>query len=306
MSTPVPQSVRRWWRRAALGIPTVLGLARRGWFIPYRYAGAIEEDRRPIQAIEALFRGCEPAFLETLAKISAVADMLSGFDGPPPRPRWSQDWFPGLDGAAAYALMWHDPPGRLIEIGSGHSTRFLLAGLEDARGKNARGKDASGKDASGKDAFLAGAEPRVTCVDPAPRADLEGLPVTLLRRPLQAALPDLDLDLAAGDVLFVDSSHVAMPGSDVDLVVNRILPALPAGVLVHIHDVFLPDPYPESWSWRGYNEQNVIAPLLLAGRLVPVFSSHWARSRMVDALGAAATLPLRPGAIESSLWTVTR
>jgi hypothetical protein len=132
------------------------------------------------------------------------------------------------------------------------------------------------------------------------------LPVTLLRRPLQAALPDLDLDLAPGDVLFVDSSHVAMPGSDVDLVVNRILPTLPAGVRVHVHDVFLPDPYPESWSWRGYNEQNVIAPLLSAGRLVPIFSSHWARTRMSSALGAATALPLRSGAIESSLWTVTR
>ncbi|MFX7914564.1 class I SAM-dependent methyltransferase, partial [Acinetobacter baumannii] len=71
--------------------------------------------------------------------------------------------------------------------------------------------------------------------------------------------------LAAGDVLFIDSSHVLMPGSDVDLLFNQVLPRLKPGVLVHIHDIFLPDDYPASWGWRGYNEQQGVACLLQGG-----------------------------------------
>ena len=72
-------------------------------------------------------------------------------------------------------------------------------------------------------------------------------------------------DLAPGDVLSIDSSHILMPGTDVDILLNRVLPALPAGVLVHIHDVFLPDDYPPAWSWRGYNEQLGVAALVQGG-----------------------------------------
>ncbi len=50
--------------------------------------------------------------------------------------------------------------------------------------------------------------------------------------------------LAEGDILFIDSSHILMPGTDVDMLLNHVLPALPRGVLVHVHDIFLPDDYP--------------------------------------------------------------
>ena len=52
-----------------------------------------------------------------------------------------------------------------------------------------------------------------------------------------------------------NSSHILMPGSDVDILFNRVLPRLPAGALVHIHDIFLPFDYPAIWGWRNYNEQ---------------------------------------------------
>ena len=63
------------------------------------------------------------------------------------------------------------------------------------------------------------------------------------------------------DILSVDGSHLLMPGTDVDIVLNRVLPMLPAGTVIHFHDIFWPDPYPAVWDWRGYNEQNAIAPL---------------------------------------------
>ena len=63
----------------------------------------------------------------------------------------------------------------------------------------------------------------------------------------------------------IDSSHTLVPGSDVDLLLNRVLPALSAGAVVHVHDIFLPDNYPDDWAWRGYNEQLGVAPLLFGG-----------------------------------------
>jgi hypothetical protein len=109
--------------------------------------------------------------------------------------------------------------------------------------------------------------------------------------------------LQPGDMLFVDSSHVLMPGTDVDWLLNRILPRLAAGVLVHFHDVFLPDPYPAGWAWRGYNEQQALAPLLHSGAYECRFASHYARTRLPDRLerGVLARLP-RHAAPDSSLW----
>lgn len=223
-------------------------------------------------------------FQETLEAIHDYQDVLKTFVAEPPRPpepRWRQDWFPGLDGAAAYALVRRHGPRRVVEIGSGHSTRFIMRAVRDGEMDTA-----------------------VTCVDPAPRADLRGLTLTLLREPVQRVDPAVLTDFEAGDMLVVDSSHIAMPGSDVDWVVNRLIPELPAGVLVHFHDIFLPDPYPEAWEWRGYNEQGVVAAFLAGRRATPIFASHYIRSRAPDRLKSMdlAWIPLIAGAVESSLW----
>ncbi|HEX6114775.1 MAG TPA: class I SAM-dependent methyltransferase, partial [Geminicoccaceae bacterium] len=112
------------------------------------------------------------------------------------------------------------------------------------------------------------------------------------------------LGLRPGDILFVDSSHILMPGTDVDWLLNRILPGLTAGVLVHFHDVFLPDPYPAAWSWRGYNEQQAIAALLQGRTYDCLFASHYVATRLADRLERAvlSRLPRSADALESSLW----
>jgi hypothetical protein len=148
----------------------------------------------------------------------------------------------------------------------------------------------------------------ITCIDPSPRAALAGLPV----RHLQAVLVDVDPGavevLESGDVLFIDSSHLAMPGTDVDRLLGDVLPRLAAGVVVHIHDIFLPDDYPADWSWRGYNEQLPVACLLQGGGYDILFASHWAATRWPDRLATAGLnrLPLVVGARESSLWLLKK
>ena len=86
--------------------------------------------------------------------------------------------------------------------------------------------------------------------------------------------------LAAGDILFIDSSHIAMPGTDVDRLFLDVLPRLAGGTLVHIHDITLPYAYPKIWDWRGYNEQLLAGALLQGGGYELVFASHFvARDR---------------------------
>ena len=273
------------WRRLRMGLQTLLG-APRGFFIPYRYAEAIApaDVRAPYAPLEALFRHGEPALTEHLAAVDGLAADLQaiGAEAPPPEPRWAQGWFPRLDAAAGYAMVRRFAPPRLVEVGSGHSTRFYVRAARDGATGTA-----------------------ITAIDPAPRADISRLDgVAVIRDTVQRAGPAPFADLRAGDVLAIDSSHILMPGTDVDLLLNRVLPALPAGVIVHIHDMFLPDPYPASWAWRGYNEQQAVAALLGGGGYEVLWSSRYAATRLADRLAetVVARLPHFQAAPESSLW----
>jgi len=78
----------------------------------------------------------EPAFAAHLAAIESLAAALQAIGGaPPPAPRWNQDWFPRLDAAAAYAMVRRHRPARIVEVGSGHSTRFLARAVVDCSGR---------------------------------------------------------------------------------------------------------------------------------------------------------------------------
>ena len=149
----------------------------------------------------------------------------------------------------------------------------------------------------------AGLATQIVAIDPAPRASLMGLRLEMIQAPVQAVDAARFTALGPGDVLSIDGSHVLMPGTDVDLILNDILPRLAAGTLVHIHDVFLPDGYPGAWAWRGYNEQLAVAVLLHGGYRL-VWSSHWVATRLANRLATSvvARLPLPQGAPESSLW----
>jgi hypothetical protein len=275
-----PLSLRGRWRRLALGLPTVLGLAPRGWFIPHRYAPLLPPPgtQPPYPALEALFEGRTAEFETVIGLVDAQETALHGLRG-----LLDQAWFPALDAAVAWALMRDRKPRHLIEVGSGHSTRVLARAL--------------------------GGMGEILAIDPAPRADIAGLPgVEVVLSTVQTAPLELFDRLGRGDVLFVDSSHILMPGSDVDLLLNRVLPRLPSGVIVHIHDIFLPFDYPPEWGWRAYNEQQGVAPLLATTAYAPLFSSIWAGRRMAERLArsAAARLPLPRDAISTSLWLEKR
>ncbi len=272
-----------------LGLATVTGMARRGFFIPYRYADTLPGPgaRAPYEAIERLFHDHAAVFAATLSRAGDFAADLQaiGADDPAPGPRWNQDWFPRMDAAIAYSMVRAAEPSRIVEVGSGHSTRFMARAISDGK-----------------------LVTRLTAIDPAPRAAIDTLDIDIVREPVHRADPSVFAALTPGDILFIDSSHIAMPGSDVDLLFNRVLPELPHGVLVHIHDIFLPDDYPASWDWRGYNEQLAVLPFLTSGAWQPLFSSRYMATRQADVVAASpvGALPMPAGAMETSLWLQRR
>jgi hypothetical protein len=177
-------------------------------------------------------------------------------------------------------------PARVIEVGSGYSTMALLDALDGA----------------GLPDTL------VTCVEPYPAL------VQSLQRPTDASrlriLPhevqDVPLDefaaLQAGDILFIDSTHVSKIGSDVHSLYFEVLPRLAPGVVVHVHDVYFPFEYPRLWlmQGRGWNEVYLLRAFL---QFNPAFEiicwNSWLAHAHPDLLTPIPHALAQPG---SGLW----
>ncbi len=172
-----------------------------------------------------------------------------------PGPRWMNPWFTALDAVALTGMLARHDPRLLIEIGSGNSTKFARHTIRE---RNLR--------------------TRIVSIDPQPRAEIDSLCDEVIRAPAESVDPTVFSRLKAGDVLFIDSSHRSLENSDVTTLFLEILPELPPGVLVHVHDVYLPYDYPPQAEGLMYNEQYLLAALLLgeARWLEPAFPNYFA------------------------------
>jgi hypothetical protein len=99
--------------------------------------------------------------------------------------------------------------------------------------------------------------------------------------------------LERGDVLFVDTTHTVKAGSDVNRIVLDILPRLAPGVLVHIHDIFLPYEYPKAWltsKRRFWSEQYLVQAFLTLNDQWAVRCASYALARAGDWAGTPSSL----------------
>lgn len=156
--------------------------------------------------------------------------------------------FMAIDAHVYYAFIRHFRPRHIVEIGAGNST--LLAGAACVRNlkENARATD-------------------LVAIEPFPTSVLgEGIPG--LSQLVEDKVQNVDLELFASlesnDILFIDSSHVLRSGGDVQMEYCEILPRLASGVLVHIHDISLPKPYPRVYfeNQLYFNEQDLLQAFL--------------------------------------------
>jgi hypothetical protein len=174
--------------------------------------------------------------------------------------------FPALDGYAYYGVLRSYQPRLVIEIGSGASTMVALQAL-------ARNGGAS----------------RYVVIDPYPGAAVAGdARIELVRAEVESVDVALFDQLQPNDVLFVDSTHVVKTGGDVVFLLLEVLPRLRPGVLVHVHDVFLPFDYPRDLLLKRHmfwTEQYLLQAYLTENeRMAVLFGSHYVASAFADRL----------------------
>jgi hypothetical protein len=167
-------------------------------------------------------------------------------------------------------------PARIIEVGSGGSTQFAFW----------RTRGAS----------------TIICIDPEPRTVLpRATAITHIARRVEEVDVSIFQRLSSGDILFIDSSH---SGKEAAYHIDRILPTLSSGVLVHHHDVYYPfDIQP------GWHEQKILLDYywstqhsweILCSAAFAYWYDHWFfRTRSLSS-------KLHHNSVPSSLWVRKR
>jgi Methyltransferase domain len=157
-------------------------------------------------------------------------------------PFWFNEWFPPLDGMALHTMLCTRRPRLLVEVGSGLSTRFARRAIT-----------------------LQNLGTRLVSIDPQPRYDIDRLADETIRQPLEEVDPKWFDQLGENDILLIDSSHRAFQNSDVTMFFLDVLPRLAPGVIVHVHDIYLPYDYLAAYLEKLWNEQYLLATALLYG-----------------------------------------
>jgi hypothetical protein len=192
-------------------------------------------------------------------------------------------FFDGMDALVAYCMVRQFQPGVIIEVGGGFSS--LVLGKALAKSNNAN----------------------LICIEPFPQEFLQhGFPG--LHSLIEKKVEDIDVEffsqLDSGDVLFIDSSHTVKIGGDVNYLFLEVLPRLKPGVIVHVHDIFLPFEYRRDWimeEFRFWTEQYLLQAFLTFNSEfeVLVANSYLSHCHKED---LQATFPSLPSWGGGSFW----
>jgi predicted O-methyltransferase YrrM len=196
------------------------------------------------------------------------------------------------DGVVLHTMLRHIRPMRVIEIGSGFSSANMLDTAEQ---------------------FL-GDETLLTFIEPYPErlyellrpGDRDADRVCIIERKVEDVDVAIFDDLVAGDILFIDSSHVSRIGGEVNYLLLDIVPRLVPGVYVHVHDVYWPFEYPRHWIEEGrwWNEAYLLRGLLTDNDRIQIeFFSDYLSVRHHSAVAAA--LPVWAQNAGAGIWLRT-
>lgn len=256
-------------------LPDTRELPNRLWATTSELVGIDMNDDVQLDLLHRAF----PAFRDEYSQVGA--GQTDDFD-------LTNPWFGGIDALVLYCMIRHFRPRLVLEVGSGFSTRVSLR------------------------AALQNGDTRVMCIEPHPfdstRHDVfqqEGHGIVSL---IPMKVEDVELalfqELQASDLLFIDSSHVSRIGGDVNYLFLEVLPRLNPGVLVHVHDIFLPAEYPRDWvmdNLRFFNEQYLLQAFLTLNREYSVLmANHYLGLNFPADL--RATFPYSPTWDGQSFW----
>lgn len=237
---------------------------------------------QPVYALPDSFRAARydeiltllPQFTERFAtfRTSGLNDV--GYE-------FGNGYFSSPDAEVLYTVVMTSRPQRISEIGCGNSTKIVRQAINDG-----------------------GFQCHHRCIDPFPRQEISALADQVIRQKIETIDPsELASELQAGDILFIDTSHEVTPSNDVAYIYGRLLPQIRAGVVVHIHDIFLPYEYPLRWvkdlglSW---GEQYIVQAMLTAGDQWEVLWPGYYLQRMLSDF--PTHFPNIRGGNAQSLW----
>lgn len=161
---------------------------------------------------------------------------------------YENSFFSYSDAVFLYSFLRTHKPKRIIEIGSGFSSAVILDTVE----------------------LFFTQRPDITFIEPSTSRLKKLLKsedsefANIVEKNIQDVSPALFSSLQAGDLLFIDSSHVVKCGSDLHTLFYEIMPYLPDGIFVHFHDIFYPFEYPVDWLMKGryWNENYFLRAFL--------------------------------------------
>jgi len=245
------ESVRRARAERSVRDPHALHVPPGHPYSPIPSAADVERARARADAAGRTLPGIdlrEAQQLELLERLLPLYGDLP-FAAAPGSHRYHYDnlYFTYADAICSALLLRHLRPRRVVEVGAGFSSALALD----------------------VDELFLGGRTHFVFIEPdperlrklVPAAELEG---RLVARPVQDVPLSVFEELRSGDILLIDSSHVVKAGSDVQHLIDEVLPRLASGVHVHVHDVFFPFEYPPAWLATGcaVNEAYVLRALL--------------------------------------------
>ncbi|MCP9889147.1 class I SAM-dependent methyltransferase [Cyanobium sp. ATX 6A2] len=190
--------------------------------------------------------------------------------------QWANGQFDRSDAVHYYGFLRKYKPKTVVEVGSGWSSRIAASAMAGSG--------------------------RLVCIDPAPRADISKLDIEIIETKIQECDPaEISASVADGDVLFIDSSHALKTGNDCVFVYCILFPLLRPGVIVQIHDLYLPHgrPRPHLVNQRLYwYEDYLVQVLVSTGRLKPLLANNF-----IGKSGFASKfMPTPNGVGGASIW----
>ena len=157
-------------------------------------------------------------------------------------PYLDNHYFGVFDAAVLSVMMETFKPGKILEIGSGLSTRYMKSFRDQLD-----------------------LQTELICIDPAPRVEIRSSIDKLILKPLEEAIDEGSFALEKGDFVFMDGSHYIFQGNDTLTFFFKLLPSLPSGVIIHIHDIYLPFDYPQNVAQQLWTEQYILAAMIESG-----------------------------------------
>lgn len=222
----------------------------------------------------------------------ALRPYVAEFD-PPRTPRPGRRYYlengmyESVDAETLYAILRHFKPARVIELGSGASSNVIA----EAQAANEH----------------EGSPLRHTIFDPFPftASPLGPVETEVHRRRTEDIDPATFSELGAGDVLFVDTTHTVKTGGDVPRLILDVFPRLREGVLIHVHDIFIPYDYPREWvidRRRAWAEQYLLQAFLAFNDSYEVLFPAHALTRRSPDLVRSVIPSFAAGAAPGAFW----